>query len=104
MPVHRPILAQAMALFCIALATTGPALAEASFASSRAQIAAILADPAVADALHNAPIGSITNTGTAADGADLWQVRVQDCDLIVRVLSTDPSSNVYSVELDTSCR
>ena len=74
---------------------------------SAEKIAAILQSPDVADAVRQAPIGGISNTGTAPDGADEWTVRVQDCDLVVRVIGHDPEGvgkTTYTVELTTPCQ
>lgn len=91
----------------LALLASPAMAAESSYSDAAAKIAAILAEPAVAKAVHQAPIGAIRNVGTAADGADLWQVTVQECDLTVRVLGHPPKgagSATYTVELDGLCR
>ena len=88
--------------------TASPAMAALSgYYDSAEKIAAILASDAVADAVHQAPIGSVSNTGTDADGADLWTVRVQECDLTVRVVGhppVGPGKTTYTVEVTAPCQ
>lgn len=59
------------------------------FYDSAEKIGTILSSAAVADALRQAPVGAISNTGTAADGGEEWTVRTQGCDLVV-VLKPQP--------------
>jgi hypothetical protein len=90
------------------LLAASPALAMLSpFYDSAAKIDAILQSGAVADALRQAPIGAVSNVGTDTDGADLWQVRVQECDLTVRVVGHPPKGVgmiTYTVEVTEPCR
>jgi hypothetical protein len=82
----KPILA---ALIVIAFAT--PSFAALSgFYDSAEKIDAIFANPEIGNALRQAPIGSISEIGKDKDGASLWMLRVQDCDLTVRVIATKP--------------
>lgn len=89
------------------LIPANPALAALSgFYDSGAKITAILASEAVGDALRQAPIGAISNIGTTKDGKDIWQVRVQDCDLEVWVvphLPDGPGMTTYSIEVPGVC-
>lgn len=92
-------------LLCLA-ATPSFALLS-PFYDSAEKITTILQSPEVADALHQAPIGAISNTGTAKDGADEWTVRVQDCDLVLRLVATPfegTGKTTYRVELTTPCQ
>jgi hypothetical protein len=92
----------------VAVLAASPAMAMLSgYYDSAEKITAILQSGAVADALRQAPIGSISNTGTAKDGADEWTVRVQDCDLVVRVIGHAPEGvgkTTYTVEVTTPCQ
>lgn len=96
------------ALFA-AMVMAQPAQAALSgYYDSATKIGAILGDGAVADALHQAPVGQISNTGTTKDGRDLWTVRTQDCDLTVAVIPELPKDGMvgmttYSVEIVTPC-
>lgn len=83
----------AMAALAIAFAVTTSANAALSgFYDSAEQIQLILGSAEIADALKQAPIGHIANTGTRDDGAIEWEVRTQDCDLKVYLTSTPPQS------------
>ncbi|MET3924547.1 hypothetical protein [Devosia sp. 2618] len=86
---------------------TSPAHAALSgFYDSGEQIGTILADANVADALRQAPIGAITNSGTRSDGAMEWEIRTQECDLIVYLKSVPPQGvgkTTYEVEIGNSC-
>ena len=92
----------------VAVLAASPEMAMLSgYYDSAEKITAILQSGAVADALRQAPIGSISNTGTAKDGADEWTVRVQDCDLVVRVIGHAPEGvgkTTYTVEVTTPCQ
>lgn len=92
----------------VAVLAASPAMAMLSgYYDSAEKITAILQSGAVADTLRQAPIGSISNTGTAKDGADEWTVRVQDCDLVVRVIGHAPEGvgkTTYTVEVTTPCQ
>lgn len=63
------------------------------FHDSAEQINTILSSAAVADALRQAPIGHVANTGTRSDGAHEWQVKTQECDLAI-YLNPVPSKGV----------
>ena len=92
----------------VAVLLASPAMAMLSgYYDSAEKITAILQSEAVADAVRQAPIGSISNTGTAKDGADEWTVRVQECDLVVRVIGHAPEGTgkiTYTVEVTTPCQ
>lgn len=101
-----------MRAFClvIAVCAASPAAAALSgFYDSAEKIGAILSSAAVADALGQASVGSISNTGTAKDGADEWTVRTQECDLVV-VLDAQPmpegmvGKTTYGVRIVTPCQ
>ena len=85
-----------------------PAMAALSpFYDSAEKISTILQSPEVADAVGQAPIGMISNTGTAPDGADEWTVRVQDCDLLLRLTAISPvgvGKATYRVTLAGPCK
>ncbi|OYU19856.1 MAG: hypothetical protein CFE34_02970 [Rhodobacteraceae bacterium PARR1] len=73
-------------VFAIAALCASPALGMVSgFYDSANKIAAIFASGVVADALGQAPVGSVSEIGTSKDGAAQWMIRTQDCDLIVDV-------------------
>jgi hypothetical protein len=84
-----------------------PASASVSpYYDSATQIGLILSNAAIADALHQAPIGSISNTGTREDGAHEWTIRVQECDLkvyLVPVLPEGPGKTTYRVDPPGKC-
>lgn len=80
--------------------------AVSGFYDSAEQIGLILSSEAVADAVHQAPIGSVSNTGTRKDGANEWTVRVQECDLKVYlkpVLPNGPGNTTYELEAPGAC-
>lgn len=85
----------------------GPAQAAVSgYYDSVEQIGAILGSEQVADALHQAPIGSISNTGTRKDGAKEWTIHVQECDLRVYLIPVFPDGvgkTTYRLELPGAC-
>lgn len=93
-----------LALVCLA----SPAQALVSpFYDSAEKIMAILESAEVADALHQAPIGAISNTGTFDSGDDEWTVRVQECDLILRLTAVAPQGAgkaTYRVTLMGPCQ
>lgn len=96
-----------LGLILAVLAATPASAMLSGYYDSAEKITAILQSAAVADALRQAPIGSIANTGTAPDGADEWTVRVQDCDLVVRVIGHPPTGvgkTTYTVELTAPCQ
>ena len=75
------------ALFLLPLFFAPPAAARLSpWYDSAEKIMAILQSAEVADAVRQAPIGAVSNIGAAESGNDLWQVRVQDCDLTVELV------------------
>ena len=90
----------------LVLAAVPAQAAMSGFYDSAEQISAILSNAAVANALRQAPIGHVANTGTRADGAHEWQVRTQGCDLTV-YLKPVPSQGLgkttYEVELGDAC-
>lgn len=98
-----------LGMFVIAALTASPAFGMVSgFYDSANKIAAIFASGAVADALRQAPVGSVAEIGTNKDGAGQWMVRTQDCDLIVNVLAQPlPEGMVgapeYRVEIAKGC-
>lgn len=68
-----------------------PALAALSpFYDAAEKIETILHSSEVADALRQAPIRSVENTGTRKDGADEWLVKTQDCDLTLYLVAVPP--------------
>ncbi len=75
----------------MAAAGSGSAQAAVSgYYDSVEQIGVILGSGDVADAVHQAPIGAISNTGTRKDGAKEWTIRVQECDLKVYLIPVLP--------------
>ena len=94
------------AIFAIAVAT--PSFAALSgFYDTAEKMDAIFANPAIGDALRQAPVGSISEIGKDKDGASLWQLRVQDCDLTVRVIATPPKGvgkTTYRAEPKGKCK
>lgn len=90
------------------LAACPAAAAVSGYYDSAEKIGTILASAAVVDALRQAPIGAISNTGTAKDGGDEWTVRTQDCDLVV-VLTAQPlpegmvGKATYDLRIATPC-
>lgn len=96
-------------LCVLALVAGSPAAAMVSgFYDSAEKIGTILSSGAVADALHQAPIGAISNTGTTKAGGDEWTVRSQACDLVV-VLTAEPlpegmvGKQTYSLSIAKPC-
>lgn len=76
------------------------------FYDSGEQISTILSNEAVGDALRQAPIGAISNTGTRDDGAHEWEVRTQECDLRVYLAPKAPvgvGKVTYTVEVPKAC-
>jgi hypothetical protein len=88
-------------------ALASPAAAALSgYYDSAEKIATILSSSAVADAVRQAPVGSISNTGTRKDGASEWQVRTQECDLtvyLIPVLPEGPGKTTYLLEAPGLC-
>jgi len=91
----------------IATALATPAAAALSgFYDSAERINTILASPEVANAVRQAPVGAISNTGTREDGASEWQVRTQKCDLTVYLVPIPPEGTgktTYRVEVPGTC-
>lgn len=88
------------------LAVTPAQAAISGFYDSAEQIQLILTSAAVADALRQAPIGSISNTGTRDDGANEWTVKVQECDLKVYLAPIPPDGvgkTTYSIDASEKC-
>lgn len=76
------------------------------FYDSGEQISTILTSEAVGNALRQAPIGAITNTGTREDGAHEWEVRTQECDLKVYLIPHAPNGvgkTTYTVDVPNGC-
>lgn len=94
-----------LALAVVLIAT--PAVAALSpFHDSAERIDTILGSPEVADALHQAPLRSIENTGTRADGASEWTLRTQECDLVVYLIAIPPDGpgmTTYKLDLPKGC-
>ena len=93
------------AAFVSAFAT--PSFAALSgFYDTAEKIDAIFANPDIGDALRQAPVGSISEIGKDKDGASLWQLQVQECDLTVRVIATlpkGPGKTTYRAEPKGKC-
>ncbi|WP_186395064.1 hypothetical protein [Stappia sp. TSB10GB4] len=92
--------------FALTLAAAPAQAAVSGFYDSAEQIGTILSSAAVADALRQAPIGHVANTGTRADGAREWQVRTQECDLTVYLKPVPPQGvgkMTYEIELGAPC-
>ena len=82
-------------LFLLPLFFATPAAAMLSpWHDSAEKIMAILTSAEVADAVRQAPIGAVSNIGTADSGNDLWQIRVQDCDLTVELIPEVPAEGM----------
>jgi biotin synthase-related radical SAM superfamily protein len=76
------------------------------FYDSAEQINLILTSSEVADALRQAPIGLISNSGTRDDGANEWTITVQECDLVVYlkpVAPQEPGKTTYQLEVPKAC-
>lgn len=98
--------ALALPLAFLGLSVNPAKAALSGYYDSAEQIGMILGSEAVADAVHQAPIGAISNTGTRKDGAKEWTVRVQECDLIVYlkpVLPNGPGKTTYEIEVPGTC-
>lgn len=97
----------AMSLLAVTLAAVPAHAALSGFYDSAEQIGVILSSAAVANALHQAPVGAISNTGTRKDGAREWTVRVQDCDLkvyLVPVMPNGVGKTTYKIEIPGVCK
>lgn len=92
--------------FILALTTATSHAALSGFYDSAEQINMILGSSEVANALRQAPIDSISNSGTRDDGANEWTITVQECDLIVYLKPVAPDGvgkTTYQVEVPKSC-
>lgn len=90
----------------LVLATAPAQAALSGFYDSAEQINTILSSAAVADALRQASIGHVANTGTRSDGAHEWQVRTQECDLTIYLKPVPPQGvgkTTYELELGDAC-
>lgn len=70
------------------------------FYDSAEKIQTILASEAVADAARQAPIGALSEVGKSPEGNSLWEVRVQECDVLVElraILPDGPGKVTYEV-------
>lgn len=77
------------------------------FYDSAEQIGVILSSAKVADAVRQAPVGSVSSTGTRKDGAREWTVRTQACDLKLYLLPVPPKGlgkTTYRLEIPGKCR
>ncbi len=95
----------AATLACTALPSPAAA-ALSGYYDSAERIATILSSSMVADAVGQAPVGSISNTGTRKDGASEWQVRTQDCDLtvyLIPVVPEGPGKTTYRLDIPGRC-
>ena len=100
----KHILAAAVLL---SLTPTSAFAALSGYYDSAEQISTILNSNEVADALRQAPIGQISNSGTRKDGAPEWTIRTQECDLTVYLVPTPPAGpgmTTYSVDLPAGCQ
>lgn len=91
----------------LALAATPAQAALSGFYDSAEQLTTIFASSDIADAVRQAPIGAITNTGTRKDGANEWTIRVQACDLVVYLIPTPPKGpgkTTYTVDIPGRCK
>lgn len=91
----------------LVLTPTSAFAALSGYYDSAEQIAMILGSSDVADAVRQAPIGQITNSGTRADGAAEWMIRTQECDLTVYLVPEPPAGvgkTSYRLELPTACQ
>lgn len=90
----------------LALPPLPASAALSGFYDSGEQITAILSSEAVANALRQAPIGAVTNTGTRNDGANEWEVRTQECDLKVYLVPHAPvgvGKTTYTIDVPKAC-
>ncbi len=104
----KPVISAGLLTTALLSATlASPAAAALSgYYDSVEKIGTILSSSIVADAVRQAPIGAITNTGTRKDGASEWQVRTQDCDLLVYlipVLPDGPGKTTYKLDVPGTC-
>lgn len=97
-------LALPLAFLCLSVLPAKAALS--GYYDSAEQIGMILGSEVVADAVRQAPIGAISNTGTRKDGAHEWTVRVQECDLKVYlkpILPNGPGKTTYEIDIPGAC-
>lgn len=98
---------RAVTLFAILALSSTPSFAALSgFYDSAEQINTIMANEDVANALRQAPIGSISNTGTRDDGAHEWTIQSQECDLTAYLIAVPPAGvgkTTYKVDLTDTC-
>ena len=90
----------------LSLAATPAHAALSGFYDSGEQITTILSSSEIADAVRQAPIGAVSNTGTRKDGAHEWTIRVQECDLVVFLLPVPPNGpgkTTYEVSIPGAC-
>lgn len=70
------------------------------------QIEAILQSPALSDALHRAPIKSLSLEGTRDDGALIWRLESEACTLtlhLVPIPPAQPGPTRYKLEPPAPC-
>jgi hypothetical protein len=97
----------AIAAMLLAAPALPASAALSGFYDSGEQISTILMSEAVGNALRQAPIGSISNTGTRDDGAHEWEVRTQECDLKVYLVPHAPAGvgkTTYTVDVPNGCK
>lgn len=85
----RTTIAAGLSILTIATAPAHAALS--GFHDSAEKINTILSSSLVADALRQAPIGMISNSGKRSDGADEWTITTQECDLKVHLNAIQPN-------------
>jgi hypothetical protein len=93
-------------LAVLALAPAPAFAALSPFYDSVEQIETILASAAVADALRQAPLRGLENTGTRDDGAREWTLRTPECDLVVYLIAVPPDGpgmTTYTVDAPEAC-
>lgn len=91
----------------LALTPTSAFAALSGYYDSGEQISTILDSAEVADALRQAPIGQISNTGTRKDGAHEWTIQTQECDLTVYLTPVAPTGvgkTTYSLDVPAACQ
>lgn len=96
----------AIAAVLLAVPAVPVKAALSGFHDSGEQISMIVSSEAVGNALRQAPIGAISNTGTREDGAHEWEVRTQECDLKVYLIPHAPAGvgkTTYTVDVPNAC-
>lgn len=94
----------------LALLSLSAAPAEAALSGyydSAEQISMILSSPAVADAVHQAPIEGLTRGKNRKDGAFEWTVRTGRCTLkvyLTPVVPDYPGKTTYRLDPPRSCK